>query len=149
MSASETLNQITIPSPCQSDWHSMRGDDRARFCEACGRSVVNLSALTEDEAASVVARAGDDLCAQVTRRKDGSVVTVKGGRGRWTIRRLMGWIAMIAAWLGFLRFFVMTSVVTVGRVCRPPTPALAPPTPPTSPNPGPPSKPVHERIAMP
>jgi hypothetical protein len=98
----DILKQITIPSPCHANWISMTGDDRTRFCQECGKSVVDLSALTETDAASLVTEQGHDLCAQVTRRKDGTVVTAKP-HARYRIRSLMMVIAWIAGALGLFR----------------------------------------------
>jgi hypothetical protein len=42
----DILKQITIPSPCHANWDSMTGDDRTRFCQECGKSVVNLAAVS-------------------------------------------------------------------------------------------------------
>jgi len=98
----DILQQITIPTPCHANWDSMTGDDRTRYCQECGKSVTNLFALTEKEAASLVEEQGFDLCAQVTRRKDGTVVTAKP-HARYRIRSLMMVIAWIAGALGLFR----------------------------------------------
>jgi hypothetical protein len=121
---SDILKQITIPTPCHADWASMTGDDRTRYCQECGKSVVNLSALTEEEATSVVEEQGDSLCAQVTRRKDGSVVTAKP-HARFGIRSLMIVIAWIAGALGFFKFMANDSVV-LGRMSLAPGSTSAP-----------------------
>jgi hypothetical protein len=96
----DILKQITIPTPCHANWDAMTGDNRTRFCQECGKSVVNLAALTEEEATSLVEQ-GDDLCAQVTRRKDGTVVTKST---TYRIRSLMMVIAWVAGALGLFRF---------------------------------------------
>jgi hypothetical protein len=111
---SDILKQITIPTPCHANWDSMTGDDRTRFCQECGKSVVNLSALTETEAASLVADQGDDLCAQVTRGKDGVVLTKRHFSG-------VGWfmitVAFVAVIISFFRTWsLMTSDRLVGRL---------------------------------
>ena len=52
MNPDELLRQVTIPSPCTADWDSMEGDDYARFCGECGKSVVNFRALSKEKAAA-------------------------------------------------------------------------------------------------
>jgi hypothetical protein len=113
----DILKQITIPSPCHASWDSMTGDDRTRFCQECGKSVVNLAAMPETEATSLVEEQGNDLCARVTKRKDGSVVTAKP-QPRSGIRSLMIAIAWIAGALGFFKFMDQNTV-TAGRVRMP------------------------------
>ena len=39
MDARVLLSQFTIPTPCPMDWDHMSGDDRARFCERCGKPI--------------------------------------------------------------------------------------------------------------
>jgi hypothetical protein len=127
MKTGEFLKQVTIPSPCRENWDSMTGDNRTRFCQNCGKSAFNLAAMTHDEAASLVAEQGHDLCAQVTRRKDGSVVTAKlpPSKLRFGIRSLMIAIAGVAAALGFFKFLIESTSVVAGKVCLPPPPAPA------------------------
>ena len=102
MSPDEALKQITIPTPCPADWDRMDGDRHARHCSACNKSVTNLAALTDAEAASLVASRGGSLCARIIRRKDGTIVTRPA---RFGIRSLMAWVAWTAAILGLVRFF--------------------------------------------
>jgi hypothetical protein len=124
MDADELLRQISIPSPCPADWDAMAGDNLTRHCESCGKSVVNLSAMSKEDAALLVDHE-EDLCARITRRKNGSVVTAR--HGQFTIRKLMGIIAWIAAMLGLLRFLGSATTITSGRVCRvPPAPTTPP-----------------------
>jgi hypothetical protein len=51
MDANEIFSQFTIPTPCPMDWDRMPGDDRKRFCGACGKHVFNVSRMTPDETA--------------------------------------------------------------------------------------------------
>ena len=46
------LDVIDIPRPCSQPWDTMKGDERRRFCEACGLHVHNLSAMTAQEPTS-------------------------------------------------------------------------------------------------
>ena len=56
------LKNLTIPSPCTSDWNSMKGNDLVRFCEHCDLSVHNLSQITRNQAQRLVARSNGRLC---------------------------------------------------------------------------------------
>jgi hypothetical protein len=62
MPAKLFLKNLTIPSPCNADWNSMRGNDQVRFCEHCDLSVHNLSQLTRNQAQRLVARSNGRLC---------------------------------------------------------------------------------------
>jgi hypothetical protein len=54
----------------------LRGDERARFCEKCGLTVTNLSALSDEARAALLARAGTGrLCVSYYRRLTGEYVT--------------------------------------------------------------------------
>ena len=70
-----SLEQITIESPCDVPWESMTGDERVRFCRICKKNVFDLSALPREDAEALVSSATSDLCVQIARRADGTVVT--------------------------------------------------------------------------
>jgi hypothetical protein len=53
----------------------MIGDERARFCGQCELNVYNLSAMSAQEAESLIARTEGRLCVRYYRRKDGSIIT--------------------------------------------------------------------------
>ena len=69
------LNDLRIASPCPASWHSMRGDDRVRFCDSCSKSVYNLSDLTAAEATALIRESEGRLCVRLYRRADGTVLT--------------------------------------------------------------------------
>jgi hypothetical protein len=69
------LNRIRIESPCAADWESMQGSDRVRFCEHCALSVHNISQMTTEEAARLVAASQGRLCIRYYRRTDGTILT--------------------------------------------------------------------------
>jgi len=46
-----SLDQITIPTPCDADWDSMTGNDQVRFCEH--------AIVSEASAGSATARIND------------------------------------------------------------------------------------------
>jgi hypothetical protein len=145
MDADERLKQVTIPSPCTADWDAMSGDDRIRHCQACGKPVHNLRAMSTEEAASILATWGDDACCRITKNPDGTVLTAgQGASGqssagglRFRLGTLMAVIAGIAAALGLLRAAMHEEpAVTMGMPCLPAQSATATP-PPTAPTPGP------------
>lgn len=69
------LEQIHIPAPCSQSWEAMTGEEQARFCEHCQKSVHNLSAMTRPEAERLVTRLGGNLCVRIEARADGSIIT--------------------------------------------------------------------------
>ncbi|MEX2217730.1 MAG: hypothetical protein WD749_03140 [Phycisphaerales bacterium] len=71
----DILDDIHIASPCPARWEDMRGDDTKRFCGECRLNVYNLSAMTREEAASLITGAEGRLCAGFFRRADGTVLT--------------------------------------------------------------------------
>jgi hypothetical protein len=69
------LRNVRVASPCPADWDRMIGDERARFCGQCELNVYNLSAMSTQEAESLIARTEGRLCVRYYRRKDGSIIT--------------------------------------------------------------------------
>jgi len=70
------LESAKIASPCPARWEDMEGDEHTRFCDGCQKTVFNLSALTAEEAESLLQAHGEGgLCAKLYRRADGTVLT--------------------------------------------------------------------------
>ncbi len=117
MEADELLGQFTIPTPCPMDWDRMPGDDRRRYCSACGKHVYNLSAMRPEERDSLTAKAlsGDDeLCGRLDPRPDGKLFAsddppahpVVATAAQYTIRSLMMVIAACATIMGMTKMFL-------------------------------------------
>jgi hypothetical protein len=53
----------------------MIGSDRVRFCGRCNLNVYNLSAMTRNQAESLIAANEGRLCVRFYRRRDGSIIT--------------------------------------------------------------------------
>ncbi len=45
----DDLRGYTIRDSCPMDWSQMAGDERSRFCGACGKHVYDLTVLSSDE----------------------------------------------------------------------------------------------------
>jgi len=159
-----SLDAIDVAAPCTQSWDAMIGDARSRFCGSCRLHVYDLSAMTRDEAETLVVsrkQAGEHLCVRFVRRADGTVVTDDCGPIRRAVRRraLRLRAAAVAA---FAFVFPMAGCrhapanaepaeekaidsrqILMGRTCPPSTPAPpeqpAPPTPPAPPAVSPPS----------
>ncbi len=69
------LDDVKIATPCQARWDDMIGDDKVRFCGKCQKDVFNLSAMTRDDAETLLREKGDSMCARLYRRADGTVLT--------------------------------------------------------------------------
>lgn len=69
------LDTIRVASPCHESWMHMDGDDRVRFCQGCGQNVYNLTALTRDEAVTLLREHSQGVCVRLHRRADGKVLT--------------------------------------------------------------------------
>src|SRR5579875_196069 len=69
---------VSVQQPCTENWDAMRAHGRERFCESCERSVNDLSRMTDGQVEELAMRAaaGERVCARVTRRSDGSLVTL-------------------------------------------------------------------------
>ena len=101
---SNPLSKVRVASPCPTDWDSMIGDERVRFCVQCELNVYNLSALTKAQAENLIVRTDGRLCVRFYRRKDGSILTQDCPVGLRALRQRMSRIH--APWrvcyLGFL-----------------------------------------------
>ena len=61
---------------CPIPWASLRGDEKARFCEKCGRTITNLSEMSEEARAAFLSKPRDgELCVTYYRRLSGEFVT--------------------------------------------------------------------------
>ena len=101
---SSPLDNLSVAAPCPANWDCMIGGDRVRFCSQCNLNVYNLSAMSKDEAESLVARTEGRLCVRYYRRKDGSVITEDCPVGLRALKRQASRIKRAVAWslLGFL-----------------------------------------------
>lgn len=69
------VDDIQIASPCPARWESMTGDDDARHCKSCDKTVYDLSRLTAERAADLIREKEGSLCVRLYRRRDGRVLT--------------------------------------------------------------------------
>jgi hypothetical protein len=77
MSPKNSLDRITVHSPCSNDWNSMTGNDQVRFCEHCSFQVHNLSEMTSIDAMRLIARSRGRLCVRYHRDPNGEIVARK------------------------------------------------------------------------
>ena len=92
------LKHVRVASPCKADWDEMIGTDRMRFCGQCSLNVYNLSAMTRDEAESLIAANEGRLCVRFYRRRDGSIITQDCPVGLRAVRaRVSYWLKAVAA----------------------------------------------------
>lgn len=75
MASRISLDQLKIASPCGMDWNEMQGDDRSRFCGSCEKHVYNFAAMTLEEGLALIEAKEGKICARLTRRYDGTVLT--------------------------------------------------------------------------
>lgn len=124
---SNPLSNVKVASPCPADWDRMIGDERVRFCGQCQLNVFNLSAMTRDQAESVIAGAEGRLCVRFYRRKDGSILTQDCPVGLRAIRQrasrirravlsaLFGFLAGIGGTAGLNRIGALLNAAHIGR----------------------------------
>lgn len=63
---------------CPIRWSEMRGDEKARFCSKCSRTVVNVSLLTEAQRVALLDGASSEqLCVAYYRRLSGEFVSAE------------------------------------------------------------------------
>jgi hypothetical protein len=100
------LDNIRVATPCSADWAKMTGDDRARACADCNKSVYNISDLTRDEAQALIIEKEGKLCVRYFQRADGTILLkdCSIGVGRKRKRRLIaaGAAALLAGVGGWI-----------------------------------------------
>jgi hypothetical protein len=100
----EILRNIRISSRCHARWDAMTGDERARHCGLCERTVYNLSMLTANEAAKLIVAHEGKPCIRMFRRRDGTIITrdCPVGRAERIRKSIRAAIVQAASWLGLL-----------------------------------------------
>lgn len=56
--------RLRIVNPCPVDFHAMREDGEARFCDKCNKHVYDLTCMSGDEVRAFVSRRGR-ICGRV------------------------------------------------------------------------------------
>lgn len=84
------LSNVRVASPCSARWEDMRGDDRARHCASCDKTVFDLSAMRAEDAEALLRANGAGACVRFYRRADGTVMTSDCAIGVGRARR-RGW----------------------------------------------------------
>lgn len=90
-----SLQTVRIPSPCPMRWPNLVGDDRTRFCANCNRKVHNLSAVTRNEAESILAQQ-ENVCVAFVADRNGNVVTSDRPVSADLSRRQSLWLMVVA-----------------------------------------------------
>lgn len=111
MDSSHALSEITVSTPCPMDWNQMCGDNRTRYCTACGKDVHDFAQMTSAQANALLRDNDGDVCGRLSRFADGTIMTADFGAPtepakipwQFNIRSLMGVIAGLAATLGIAR----------------------------------------------
>jgi len=67
----------SIARPCEESWAAMNGGARQRHCQLCDKQVHNFAVMTASEIEKLVLKSEGKLCARITRREDGSLVTLE------------------------------------------------------------------------
>lgn len=111
------LDRLEIASPCSARWEDMSGDRRVRFCEACARSVYDLSQMTRREAEELLRAPSGAPCVRLFRRSDGTVLTADCPVGRRRLRlRALTLSALGGGLLGAAALLGLSTTATQGGV---------------------------------
>jgi hypothetical protein len=89
--------RITMGSPCQVPWDSMRGTARERHCGQCQKKVYRVENLTNAEVLTLL-KMPERPCLNVFKRPDGTVLTQDCSPKDYVMRRIG---LVVLAFLGF------------------------------------------------
>lgn len=106
---------IMIAAPCPVSWDSMKGDDRARFCTGCSKTVYNLSDLSDAELETFLQDNGFNNCVRLFRRTDGKILTDNCPRALRPMRNKLRLIAQVAAGIIAAFFGLLQGVHAQGQ----------------------------------
>ena len=82
---------VNLPEPCPRRWAGFNGNDRVRFCDDCGKSVHNLSAMTAAQAEAFIA-SNPVACVAFNPDDRGNVATLEYAPRTRPSRRRWGWL---------------------------------------------------------
>jgi hypothetical protein len=145
------LESIQIATPCHAGWDKMRGDDRIRHCQSCAKNVYNLSAMTREQAQRLITEKEGNLCVQLHRRTDGTVITSDCTVGISAVKKSARWfrtalgaaLAAIFSVFGAQSSWASRKTVTLGKVMMgSPAPVIRGEMAVATPTPTPTAKPV-------
>ena len=118
MSASRSpLDNIKIASPCTADWKFMLGNDLVRYCGQCDKNVYNLSAMTREQAESLIRHMEGRLCVRYYMRRDGTVLNADCPVGLRAVRQRVRRIttAIFAVLVSFFANLGLLSLLGKGK----------------------------------
>jgi hypothetical protein len=100
------LDVLTVQSPCSADWAAMRGDEKKRFCEHCGKFVHNLAGMPADEAEALLCGSAGSLCVRFEVRAAPAAVPLtyraapvaSRRRALATVASLIGAVSFTGGW---------------------------------------------------
>jgi len=74
--------QLRTVEPCSEDWQKMAGNQRARHCEACCKTVHNIATMRVRDVERLALRAamGEGVCARITRQVVDDELVIAPGR---------------------------------------------------------------------
>jgi hypothetical protein len=72
-----SIDQLQIVSPCSTDWNRMTGDEKKRFCAECDKFVYDFAQMTRQQVEAIVSINRGRMCARITRKPDGSLLTLE------------------------------------------------------------------------
>ncbi|MCH7904958.1 MAG: hypothetical protein IH944_10385 [Armatimonadetes bacterium] len=91
------VNTLKIAKPCTARWSEMEGDERARFCGQCKKSVYNVAGMTRLEVSELIQSSRTMPCMRLRRRADGTVMTGDCPVGQRTIWKRVFVVSLVAA----------------------------------------------------
>jgi len=112
------LSNLKVASPCPSDWDTMLGDERKRFCGDCNLHVYNLSGTTRYDAENLLRLSEGRLCVRYYQRPDGTVLTQDCPVGWAKVKQRISLFASAAAGILISLFGGLLVLATFGKATR-------------------------------
>lgn len=87
---------LKIENPCKTDWTSMSGDDTARYCANCSRTVTDFTQLTDDQIIKKIRETKGKICGRLTEKQlHRAYILSEKGNTNTTFPKLLGGLLLL------------------------------------------------------
>ncbi len=56
---------LTIPQPCHENWHQMSADEQGRYCNACQKTVIDFTSMSDQEMLNHISKSTTPICGRL------------------------------------------------------------------------------------
>ncbi|HZE82991.1 MAG TPA: hypothetical protein VE035_01730, partial [Puia sp.] len=89
--------QIQVPEPCGENWDKMGEAGNGRFCDACSKTVVDFTLMSDRQVLSYLGDRNKKVCGRFApdQLNRDFRMSQEGGRGRWSVVWRLALVGML------------------------------------------------------